>query len=146
MKTQLFIVLALISFNAFSQKSYLELRKEYQQHCDSIVTDTIEEQGCVHYKINPKDNELKLVPKDTVWYERSCPQYKIKEWFSTSNISTWTGTTLSASAAGYVSAPTYSKAVETITSDISRFKYCQCKYKKGSQEDFWNWVDKKYLK
>lgn len=146
MKTLLFIVLALISLNAVSQNDYLELRKAYQQHCDSIVIDTIEEQGSVHYKINNVAGDLKLVPKDTIWYEVVCPQYKNNIYAGI--ISNWSSynTNANLSISGYVTTPTYSKSVETITTDISRFKYCKCKYKRGSQEDFWNWVEQNYLK
>ena len=132
--------------------SYLWLREKYKQHCDSIVIDTLEETGIIHYRVNPQNGEFKLIPLDTVWEEKECREFLINK----NNLTWWTSDTgvsvntiddhnMVLSASGTIRNRTYSTPIQYFTTEIKRFKYCKIKYKRGSQEDFWNWTEQKYL-
>lgn len=133
--------------------SYLWLREKYKQHCDSIVIDTLEETGIVHYQMHQQNGELKLIPLDTVWEEKECREYLIPTdpifwWNSDTGVSVnmVDDYNMALSASGVIRTRVYSTPIQYFTTEIKRFKYCKIKYKKGSQEDFWNWVDRNYLK
>lgn len=126
------------------EPSYLDLRREYKEYCNKIVIDTVILNGTVKYEIG---DGLKLIPKDTVWEQVYCRDYINNNYESSfgyltvSDYCTLTSVIDTINWAGY-SEP----SKETFTTKITRKKYCKVKQERESQEGFWEWVNKNYLK
>lgn len=133
-------------------KSYLELRREYKAYCDSIVIDTLVEDGKINYDVKLVDGKAELTPIDTIWYVRVCEGYKnISKFVWTDNELGWTTTTgtvltTTGNNLNYVTLTDYSEIETKFYVKITREKYCKCKNQPATYSDFFEWVDKNYLK
>lgn len=151
MKNLLLLIMLMVSIITSGQEpSYLELRKEYREYCNQIVIDTVLQTGIVKYEIG---DGLKLIPKDTVWNKAYCDDYVNDNYYS-GNI--WSGNRmLLSSGVSYNLCSSIDSiawidhsepSVETFTTKITRDKYCKVKQERETQEGFWEWINKNYLK
>ena len=159
MKKLFVIIFSILSLNTFAQitsssifdTSYLQLRKLYKAHCDSMVIDTVVEDGVIKFEVKIVGGKPELVSTDTIWDEVKCKGYYIAYYptfdVAGSRISINTDSNASWVTLGNTVNYSYSKASKPyFETKITRNKYCEVKYKNGNEQDFWEWVDKNYLK
>lgn len=142
-----------IKFHVY-RLSYLELRKEYKEYCNEIVSDTISEQGFITFESRIKPNtitDVEFVAIDTNWYSGHCKEYKFNSnvYFDTTNVvrGEWRGSTTTLegnlSWGSNIITPINDKYTSV---EISRVKVCYIKRCPETQDGFWEWVEENYLK
>ena len=131
----------LLGLEEDNNKSYLELRQEYRDYCNQITIDTVIQLGEVKYKIS---DDLRPTLIDTVWSEVECRKYLNSCYDDLSVIGAYLRKCYSDTifSLGYSSKP----SKEIFSTQITRQKYCKVKQERETQEGFWDWVNKTYLK
>lgn len=167
---KLLLFIMLLPFVAWSQE--ITLRSEnlftewgfYLQDCNELVADTVNQYGIVKVNLIPVKMDGKIMsyaiePKDTVWDDYKCADYKhySPDGFYIRNINTTSGgsslgsVTLAGTISGslgYYSEKLYTPESTAVTEyRIERNVICKVKKCKASFEDFWNrWcVEKKLI-
>lgn len=136
----------------FSSRTDLIIQtwKQYLVDCNTLVPDTIKQDGTVNVKykpviVNGEVSHYLLTPIDTVWTKCKCEDYKNGLYiFSTGNVGIGWGS-LNVSTTNSI---TYTPAEQINNKiNITRNKICHIKKRKASWDDFWNrWlVEKKII-
>lgn len=156
------ISLLLLSFAAQTQSLPLLIEK-YEEYCNELVPDTVEQRGTVTYDLVPvKDSKGKVIRydaanPDTTWQTPECHGYKyypisgtVSEWnkikFFNLDDQLYYGPTIpfgtidSVYIGGHVTE--FERKPKKTTVDITRDHICMIKRKPVEpwSQDFWDWI------
>jgi len=136
MKKLLLISFTLLLNVAIGQEStFLSYWEEYHNECSQTVTDTLMEEGWVHYSLALEDDVLKVSQSDTAWEEVECQKYKeenliysIGDLYVTSYVREY---------------QTLEFRQENLYFKVTREKICTMKLREPTFVNFWLWLEEK---